>query len=101
MIVVDHGQARFRSVMSLVEEAGRVCGNIFLMKKTLHIDEKLLEEARAVSGAATDTETVRLGLEALVRHAAYDRLRVLRGSEPGAQNVPRRREKQPRKRWAS
>jgi alkylhydroperoxidase family enzyme len=76
-------------------------GNFFLMKKTLHIDERLLEEARAVSGAATDTETVRLGLEALVRHAAYDRLRVLRGSEPGAQNVPRRREKQPRKRWAS
>src|SRR4030095_12951050 len=76
-------------------------GNFFLMKKTLHIDEKLLEEARAVSGAATDTETVRLGLEALVRHAASDRLRVLRGSEPGAQNVPRRREKQPRKRWAS
>jgi len=74
-------------------------GNIFLMKKTLHIDEKLLEEARTVSGAATDTETVRLGLEALVRHAAYDRLRALRGSEPAARDVPRRREKRRRKPW--
>lgn len=62
------------------------------MKKTLHIDDKLLKEARRVAHAATDTETVRLGLEALVRHAAYERLRALRGSEPGAKDVPRRRE---------
>ena len=63
------------------------------MKKTLHIDETLLRDARAASGAATDTETVRLGLEALVRKAAYERLRALGGSEPGAVDVPRRREK--------
>ena len=62
------------------------------MKKTLHIDDKLLKDARLASKAATDTETVRLGLEALVRHAAYERLRALRGSEPGAKDVPRRRE---------
>jgi hypothetical protein len=68
------------------------------MKKTLHIDEKLLEEARAVSGAATDTETVRLGLQALVRHAAYQRLRSLRGTERGANEVPRRREAARRRR---
>jgi hypothetical protein len=43
------------------------------MKKTLHIDEKLLQEARTVSRAAKDTETVRLGLEALIRRAAYER----------------------------
>lgn len=61
------------------------------MKKTLHIDAHLLREARAVSGAGTDTETVRLGLEALVRHSAYQRLRALRGSEPAAKDVPRRR----------
>ena len=63
------------------------------MKKTLNIQEKLLKEAKAACGAATDTETVRLGLEALVRHAAYERLRTLRGSEPDGPNVPRRREK--------
>lgn len=63
------------------------------MKKTLNIDEELLEEAKSACGAATDTDTVRLGLEALVRSAAYARLRTLRGSEPKAQDVPRRREK--------
>lgn len=63
-----------------------------MTKKTLNVDEALLHEAKAASGAATDTETVRLGLEALVRRAAYERLRALRGSEPNAQDVPRRRE---------
>lgn len=62
------------------------------MKKTLHIDEALLKEARAASGASTDTETVRLGLEALARQGAYERLRALRGSEPRASDAPRRRE---------
>ena len=63
------------------------------MKKTLHIDEHLLRDARAASGAKTDTDTVRLGLEALVRRAAYERLRTLRGSEPNATDAPRRRER--------
>jgi predicted nucleic acid-binding protein len=34
-----------------------------------------------------------MGLEAVVRQAAYQRLRAFRGSEPNAQDVPRRREK--------
>jgi Arc/MetJ family transcription regulator len=63
------------------------------MKKTLHIDEQLLLDARSATGAKTDTETVRLGLEALVRRAAYERLRALRGSEPKAQDTPRRRDR--------
>jgi len=63
------------------------------MKKTLHIDERLLQNAKSAAGARTDTETVRLGLEALVRHAAYERLRALRGSEPRAREIPRRRER--------
>jgi hypothetical protein len=61
------------------------------MKKTLHIDEELLREARAACHAHTDTETVRLGLQSLVQHAAYERLRKLRGTEPKAKDVPRRR----------
>lgn len=76
-------------------------GTLFHMKKTLHIDERLLAEAREVSGAATDTEAVRLGLEALLRHAAYERLRALRGAEPTAQAAPRRRERSARKRRAA
>ena len=67
------------------------------MKKTLHIDETLLREARTATGARTDTETVRLGLEALARQGAYERLRALRGSEPRALDVPRRREVATRK----
>ena len=63
------------------------------MKKTLHIDETLLREARSASGARSDTDTVRLGLEALLRQAAYERLRALRGTEPRATDVSRRREK--------
>jgi Arc/MetJ family transcription regulator len=62
------------------------------MKKTLHIDSDLLKEARLASGAATDTATVSLGLQALVRKAAYESLRSFWGSEPDAQDVPRRRE---------
>ena len=70
------------------------------MKKTFNVDDKLFTEARAACGATTDTETVRLGLEALVRHAAYQRLRALRGAEPRALDVPRRREKPSPKRRA-
>ncbi len=66
------------------------------MKKTLNIDEALLREARGASGASSDTDAVRLGLEALVRNAAYQRLRTLRGSEPAAKDVPRSREKRSR-----
>jgi Arc/MetJ family transcription regulator len=61
------------------------------MKKTLHIDELMLQTAKEACGASTDTETVRLGLEALIRHAAYERLRKLRGSDRAAIDVPRRR----------
>ena len=63
------------------------------MKKTLHIDDALLRDAKSASGAKTDTETVRLGLEALVRHGAYERLQALRGSEPHARETRRRRER--------
>jgi hypothetical protein len=65
------------------------------MKKTFRLDGDLLKEAQAACGAATKTETVRRGLEALIRQAANERLRALLGSEPHAQDVPRRRE-QPR-----
>ena len=71
------------------------------MKKTLNIDDKLFKEAKAACGAATDTETVRLGLEALVRRAAYERLRAFQGTEPHAQDAPRRRERAKAKRRAA
>jgi Arc/MetJ family transcription regulator len=70
-----------------------IYGTMICMKKTLHVDERLLRDAKSASGAKTDTETVRLGLEALVRRGAYERLRALRGAEPHAREVPRRRER--------
>ncbi|HYK18099.1 MAG TPA: type II toxin-antitoxin system VapB family antitoxin, partial [Bryobacteraceae bacterium] len=73
-------------------------GKMVCMKKTFNIDEKLFEEAKASCGAATDTDTVRMGLEALIRHAAYRRLAALSGSDPAAADVPRRREPPRRKR---
>ena len=62
------------------------------MKKTFNVDDELFKEAKAACGATTDADTVRMGLEALMRHAAYDRLRALRGAEPRAQDIPGRRE---------
>ena len=77
-----------------------IYGNIVCMKKTLHIDDRLLKDARAAAGSKTDTETVRLGLEALVRRAAYERLRSLRGAESDAAPAPRRRERTTSTRYA-
>jgi len=68
------------------------------MKKTFNIDDALFTEAKAACGASTDTETVRRGLEALIRHAAYARLAALGGTEPDARDVPRRREQPSSKR---
>ena len=62
------------------------------MKKARHIDESLLRDARSVSGARSDTDAVRMGLEALVRQGAYERLRAHRGKEPQSTDVRRRRE---------
>ena len=76
-------------------------GTFRCMKKTLHIDDKTLREAKEACGALTDTETVRLGLEALIRHAAYQRLRKLKGTEKSAPDVPRRRAKAGKKRSAA
>jgi len=65
------------------------------MKKTLNVDAGLFKQAKEACGAKTDAETVRLGLEALVRRAAYEGLRSFRGAEPHGQDVPRRRERRP------
>jgi len=61
------------------------------MKKTFNVDKDLLREAKEACGAKTDTETIRLGLEALVRHAAYERMIAYGGTEAYSADVPRRR----------
>jgi len=61
------------------------------MKKTFNVDKELLRQAKDACGATTDTEAIRLGLESLIRQAAYERLAAFGGTEPHAQDVPRRR----------
>jgi predicted nucleic acid-binding protein len=65
------------------------------MKKTFNVDENLLKKARQECGARTDTETIHMGLQELVRRAAYERMIAYAGSEPNAQDVPRRRPEPP------
>ena len=77
--------------LSMRDSYAYVHARVIWMRKTLNIDEQLLAEAKRSCHASTDTETVRLGLEALVQKAAYQRLAALLGSEPDAQDVPRRR----------
>lgn len=73
---------------------------IVCMKKTFNIDAKLLKDAREASGAKTSTEAIRLGLQALVQSAAYERMRAYAGSEPDALDyeAPRRREEPAKRR---
>ena len=49
------------------------------MITNIEIDYELLAEAQAVTGAATKKETVRLGLETVVRLGRQAQLRRLRG----------------------
>jgi len=49
------------------------------MRTRIEIDDRLLAEAQVVTGAATRKETVRLGLETLVRLGRQAQLRQLRG----------------------
>jgi len=61
------------------------------MRTTIEIDRDLLEEAVRVTGAATKSVAVRLGLKALVDEAARRRLAALRGKVPEVEVASRRR----------
>ncbi len=50
------------------------------MRTNIEIDDALLAEAQAATGATTKREAVQLGLETLVRLGRQSRLRELRGS---------------------
>ena len=57
------------------------------MQRALDIDEDLLTEAMAVAESDSDSETIRLGLEALIWQDTYKRSRKLRESEPEAVGI--------------
>ncbi|MBM3759250.1 MAG: hypothetical protein FJW36_03275 [Acidobacteria bacterium] len=71
------------------------------MKKTFNVDADLLKKARQACGADTDTDTLRLGLESLIRRNAYEQLRKFRGSQLMKSAPPRRHEAPVRKRKAA
>ena len=60
------------------------------MRTTLDIDERLLEDARRVTGEKSKTAVIERGLQALIEQAARRRLAALAGAFPKAK-VPHRR----------
>ena len=61
------------------------------MRTTVNLDEKLLEEARRITGTKERTALIHDGLRALIERESARRLGRLGGSEPGVRRVPRRR----------
>jgi Arc/MetJ family transcription regulator len=61
------------------------------MRTTLNIDDRLLDEARRVTGVREKTAVIELGLRRLVEEAARARLAALGGSVREARVAPRRR----------
>jgi Arc/MetJ family transcription regulator len=60
------------------------------MRTTLNIDDRLLAEARDMTGLAEKTALVREALKALIERESARRLARLGGGEPQLQPVPGR-----------
>lgn len=63
------------------------------MRTTLNLDEELYHRAVEATGIKEKTKLIHLGLQTLVRQAAYRRLAKLGGTIPEAKAAPRRRYK--------
>jgi Arc/MetJ family transcription regulator len=61
------------------------------VRTTINIDDKLLDEARRITGMKERTALVHEGLRALIERESARRLARLGGSEGRLQSVPRRR----------
>ena len=61
------------------------------MRTTVNIDDRLLAEARRVSGVQKNAVLVREGLRALIERESARRLARLGAAEPKLKRVPRRR----------
>jgi Arc/MetJ family transcription regulator len=61
------------------------------MRTTLNIDDELYATASEYTGIKEKTALVRLALEKLVQHEAYERLAALGGTIPDLDVPPRRR----------
>ncbi len=61
------------------------------MRTTLNIDDQLFEEAVRLTGVKEKTALLRESLKALIQRESARRLALLGGSEPGLDEIPRRR----------
>jgi putative antitoxin of VapBC-like toxin-antitoxin system len=61
------------------------------MRTTLDLDERLLEEARRVTGITAKTALIHRGLEELIARQSARMLAALGGSSPRLRPIPRRR----------
>ena len=61
------------------------------MRTTLNLDEKLLAEARWLSGIQERTALLHAGLEALIARQSARRLAALGGTKKRLRPIPRRR----------
>jgi hypothetical protein len=61
------------------------------MRTTVNLDDTLLAKARSLSGLNETSPLLKAALEALIQREAGIRLAKLGGSEPGMEDIPRRR----------
>jgi Arc/MetJ family transcription regulator len=66
------------------------------MRSTLNLDDKLIEEAKRLTGIQEKTALIRAALEALIAKEIGRRLAALGGSQPDFEAGPRRRSKRTR-----
>jgi Arc/MetJ family transcription regulator len=66
------------------------------MRSTLNLDDKLIEEAKRLTGIQEKTALIRAALEALIAREIGRRLAALAGSQPDFEAGPRRRSKRTR-----
>jgi Arc/MetJ family transcription regulator len=64
---------------------------LICMRTTLNIDDRLVEEARRLTGVEQKTALVRMGLESLIARESSRRLAELGGSERSLRPIRRRR----------
>lgn len=62
------------------------------LRTTLNIDDQLYEEAARLTGVHEKTALLRESLKALIQREHARRLAQLGGSEPGLEDIPRRRD---------
>jgi hypothetical protein len=62
-------------------------------RTTLNVDDRLIEEARRVTGINAKTALIRRGLEELIARESARMLAALGGSSPRVRPIPRRRTK--------